>query len=378
MNAPAILPDNNGVRLPNGVRRPPTKHASRGGNPYPDEMRQQVLAMWQNGGGVNGGYDALDTPQLQQLRLQKKFPHLDTCKRWIRIHQQEGHVRPKRATGNAFSTREIQGEDLVHLALFRLIRPKAYVDEVRAYLHNRNPAVDPYSKSQVSRAEKRLGLYLKVGSSTSDEAYRPANLQKRRNYWSQQYPDGINGEDTSDMIDIDEACFKVTDQQRKRGKTLKCSRCDTRGLYKKGEGGCSLLMGISGDDIDPFEFHQQFSEGGTDLWRFYCFMRDFIDWLATNRPGRTFCFTMDNLNVHKHPSVLNLIENAGHRVVFRAPYWSCDGPIEYVFNTIHTLLQMDDEGVKTLQELMLKIDDLIFDMVETSFRPYFVHVGFNN
>jgi transposase len=29
---------------------------------------------------------------------------------------------------------------------------------------------------------------------------------------------------------------------------------------------------------------------------------------------------------------------AGHRYLFRAPYWSVDGPIEYVFNTIHTHL----------------------------------------
>lgn len=376
MNA-AVLPGDNGVRLPLGVRTGPKLHASRGGNPYPDEMREQVLAMWQNGGGANGGYDALHTPEIQQLRAQHKFPHMDTCKRWIQIHSQEGHVRPKRATGNRFSQREVQGEALVQLALFRLIRPKAYLDEVRAYLHNRNTAVAPYSRSQIIRAEKRLGLWLKVASSTSDEAYRPANLHKRHNYWSRQYPQGINGENTRDMIDVDEACFKVTDKDRKRGKVRGWRRCDARGKYKKGAGSTSLLMGISGDEVDPFEFHQQFSSGGTGLWRFYCFMRDFIDWLTTNRPGRSFCFTMDNLNVHKNPMILNMIENAGHRIVFRAPYWSCDGPIEYVFNTIHTMLQMDeDNGVETIDDLELEIDDIIFDLVDTSFRPYFVHVGF--
>jgi len=67
--------------------------------------------------------------------------------------------------------------------------------------------------------------------------------------------------------------------------------------------------------------------------------------LDLNRPGLEFCLTMDNLNIHKHPAVLDLIDDAGHKIVFRAPYWSCDGAIEYVFNTIHVKLQMADNGV---------------------------------
>lgn len=105
-------------------------------------------------------------------------------------------------------------------------------------------------------------------------------------------------------------------------------------------------------------------------------MEDFIEWLALNRPGRTFCFMMDNLNIHKHPLILDLIEDSGHRVVFRAPYWSCDGPIEYVFNTIHVKLQMNDNGVSTVDELINEIDNIIFNMVDASFNPYFRHVGF--
>ena len=85
---------------------------------------------------------------------------------------------------------------------------------------------------------------------------------------------------------------------------------------------------------------------------------------------------MSNLNIDKSPIILNLIEVAGNQVVFRAPYWSCDGPIEYVFNTIHTKLQMDYGGVDNVDDLIAKIDDIIFVLVYTSFRAYFVHVGF--
>ena len=106
-------------------------------------------------------------------------------------------------------------------------------------------------------------------------------------------------------------------------------------------------------------------------------MEDFIGWLDLNRPNETFCFTMDNLNIHKHPLILDMIEDAGHRIVFHAPYWSCDGPIEYVFNTIHVKLQMNDTGVKTTAALEKEIDDIIFGMVDASFYPYFRHVGFS-
>ena len=105
-------------------------------------------------------------------------------------------------------------------------------------------------------------------------------------------------------------------------------------------------------------------------------MDAFIEWLNTNRPGRAFCFTMDNLNIHKSPIILDLIAESGHRVVFRAPYWSCDGPIEYVFNIIHTKLQIDYDGVDNVEDLIAKIDDIIFVLVHSYFRAYSVHVGF--
>ena len=325
-----------------------------------------------------GGNKALKAPWIEQLRFQKKFPHYDTCQRWIQIYKEADHVLPKRATGNKFSQREVKGQDLFNLALFRLAFPKAYIDEVRAYLHNRNPANEPYSWSQIFvRAGQRLGLWLKVASTTADEAYRPANLLKRQMYWGENYPHGVNDQDLAHMIDIDEAQFKLQSQDRKRGKVTKQRRCNGRGKYKKGVPGVSLLIGISGDGDNPFEFHRMFSQGGTDLARFFTFMSEFIEYLDVNRPNESFCFTLDNLNIHNHPIILNLIEEAGHRVVFRAPYWSCDGAIEYVFNTIQTHLQMDDDGVDNVDDLIEEIDDIIFRMAIIGFRKYFEHIWYN-
>ena len=105
---------------------------------------------------------------LEQLRLQRKFPCLATCDRWIIQFNEEGHTRCKRPTGNHISQREVHGQDLFNLSLYRMVRPKAYLDKVRAYVHNQNPENPPYSQSHIYRAERRLRLVRKAASTTSD------------------------------------------------------------------------------------------------------------------------------------------------------------------------------------------------------------------
>ena len=83
---------------------------------------------------------------------------------------------------------------------------------------------------------------------------------------------------------------------------------------------------------------------------------------------------MDNLNLHRHPVTTNLIYARGHHVVFRVPYWSYDGAIEYVFNTLQTRLQMEINGVDNVFQLVNNINGIIGGM--TSFKRYFLHVGF--
>ena len=92
-----------------------------------------------------------------------------TVRRWIRQYNLAGTALSKRAPGNRHSTREVHGADLVNFALFwLLVHPKAYIDEVRAFMHNQNPVNLPYSQLQSVRAEHRPGLTRKVASSTSD------------------------------------------------------------------------------------------------------------------------------------------------------------------------------------------------------------------
>jgi hypothetical protein len=53
---------------------------------------------------------------------------------------------------------------------------------------------------------------------------------------------------------------------------------------------------------------------------------------------------------------------------------SVDGPIEYVFNTIHTHLLSYFTEIQTLDELETCLDEIIADMGH--FERYFFHVGF--
>jgi len=80
MDAAALLA-NNGVPHPPGTRSGKKVHASRGRNSYPRGMREHIIAIWQSGDDDNGRFEALQTPALELLRYQHKFPHLNTCKR---------------------------------------------------------------------------------------------------------------------------------------------------------------------------------------------------------------------------------------------------------------------------------------------------------
>jgi len=237
------------------------------------------------------------SPELQELWLQRKFPSFATCNRWIRQINEEGHTWCKHPTGNHISQKEVHGQDLFNLSLYRIVHPKAYLDKVRVYVHNQNPVNPPYLQSQIYRVERRLGLVCKAASTTSDCAYFEVNLFKRQQYWHAQFPDGLQGESTRDIIDLDESNYKLEMQNRKFGKVTRKKRCNARGKYKKGEGCVSLLMAISGNEQagQSFSFHRCFTEGGTDLYRFFSYMTELCDWVDANRPGRLFLFTMDNL-----------------------------------------------------------------------------------
>ena len=98
-------------------------------------------------------------------------------------------------------------------------------------------------------------------------------------------------------------------------------RTHVDGAYNR-DAGVNLMMAVSTDSNYGMEWHDHWlsDEGGTNLYRLLEFYERILDQLDVDHPGRSFCFTMDNLNVHKHPAFLHLLVNRGHRYLFRAPY----------------------------------------------------------
>ena len=104
------------------------------------------------------------------------------------------------------------------------------------------------------------------------------------------------------------------------------------------------------------------------------FIRMIIDDIGPATPGNWYCFTMDNLNAHKNEGVIALIHAYGHGVVFRAPYYTVDGPIEYVFNTLQGLLRLRLYDVTDGAGLVVALNESIQSM--DNFEPYFIKCGF--
>ena len=356
--------------LPRGTFTEEGIHPSCGGNPYSDDYRHDVITRFLMG-------FPLDNPELNALRAIYTYPSIWTCERYIERWWDYGHVQPMRATGNHDAEREIRGQPLIRLALYRSVFPKCSIDQIRAFLFNMDPTIVPYSPSQVVRGEQLLSLRKKKASTTCERAYWPINLHKRRNFWTRDYPFGCRNIRTQDMIDMDQAGFKIEGCNPSFGKTVSCLRCDDEGQYNR-DAKLNMMMAISADDAYDMEWHWTWKqeEGGTTIWIVYSFFLQICDQLDIDHPGRRFCFTMDNLNIHHSPIIVTLLISRGHDVLYRAPYWSVDGPMEYVFNTIHVFLLMFYNAVHDLDELEVTLDHII-DVHVYNFSRYFHNVGFS-
>ncbi len=159
---------------------------------------------------------------------------------------------------------------------------------------------------------------------------------------------------TQDMINVDEAGFKIETTNPRFGKTVLWLLCYLEGEYNRDKKvnflwPSPLIRTITWSGI--ISGHKK--KAGQICFRCMCFFRGLLfSWQSTFLVD-LFCFTVDNLNTHKHPMVLGLITGGSHRYLVCAPYWSVNGPIEYIFNTIHT----------KLLSFFGEIDDL--DMLET-------------
>ncbi len=190
---------------------------------------------------------------------------------------------------------------------------------------------------------------------TSDLAHLEINMHRHHLYHNAAFPDGVLGESTHDIINLGESKFKIEDQNCKFGKVVREKQCNSMGKYINGSQGIDLLMAISDNEqmYQSFSFHRCYTEGTTDLWRFYNNIDELCNWLAEHSPGRLILFTMDNLNLHRSPVVQNLINSFGHHIVYCAPYWMCDGVINF-FTQFKQCCKWTLRGLTTSMHLSIK------------------------
>ena len=309
---------------------------------------------------------------LQQQRL---WPVRQTIRRWIVRELTRGHVRRYRRTGNR-RARVLVGNHLINLALFRALWPRGTHHEANIWLHHANDRVRFYQPSQISNAEDSLGLSTKRASTTARQAHLPINLQLRFNYWFLPAPFGIANVRREMIIDIDEAALYLESSNRGRGKAHLIRRCREVGPYGHSEK-LNILVAISGEDATPANSSRRWVEtwhqGGTTNDRFTAFIRRILQDTGQGTPQHWYCFTMDNLNTHKNLIIMQMIHAAGHRCVFRAPYYPVDSAIEHVFNTVQVSLMMRMYESNTSQAVRTTFYNALRLM--RSFVAYFEHVG---
>ena len=135
----------------------------------------------------------------------------------------------------------------------------------------------------------------------------------------------------------------------------------------------TMTVAISGSEHGErwMDFEQK---AGTDIASFNDFVTRILNDIGPGTPQSRRCFTMDNLIAHLHPVVVQAILAVGHRVVYRAPYYPVDGPIEYFFNSIQQQLQHRMFEVADGVALEQTVRDILGGMAD--FIKYFRNCGF--
>ena len=350
------------------VARAPHPSGPGRGRGYSQDTRELLMALRKTGESKN--------PIFEQLRVLKVYPSKQSEYRWQNLLDTHGHTKPCRRSGNNRAT-VFRNHDLFLLALYRIAFPKTTAAEINAFLYRANYGSITfrfYSNSQVTEAEQRIGLTRKRGSTTAYQALLPVNKQKRWMFWNLPYPYGIADIRRQDLIDLDECGIELSTADRKIGKAYVGKRVKQSGLYSKTDK-YNLLLAISGDPVLALRWHDIWTGEGTTGTRMIAFVRSITHDLANlGTPNCRFCFIIDNLRSHHNIQMSAIIIGAGHRLVFRAPYYPVDGPIEYVFNTIQGVLRIRNDVIVDGASLQNEI--LVAIAAIPSFEPYFINCGF--
>ena len=118
------------MRAPNQTATSRKSLPSRGGKAYPQFTRRQYLEEFVSGVAQSEAWVA-------NQRDGGTCPSDRTLRRWRKEWADRGHFRRFKKTGNIRSE-VLRGNDLVYLAIYRTIFPKAKTSEINAFIGRMN------------------------------------------------------------------------------------------------------------------------------------------------------------------------------------------------------------------------------------------------
>jgi transposase len=277
-------------------------------------------------------------------------------------------IVPHVATGNKLH-RKLNGEHVFRMVVYRLLYPRCTLNQMRVFLFlNVSPHM-LFSRSEISSAETDIGLRTKKMSITATQAMLPHNVVRRFLYWTSPPPIGVSGINRDMFIDIDEFGLILSQVNSAHGKSLVGTRCRDVGAYGRSVKWSNIVA------VGPCGFkHAHYNRMvGTTGATFYLFMASLIARLTPQNPR---IFLMDNLSSHYDARVANLIYTSGHSILFRPAYYPCDGPIEFIFNHIEHMLKVRGYHIKTEQDMMYNLQDIVHLITRQHIANTFIARGY--
>ncbi len=169
--------------------------------------------------------------------------------------------------------------------------------EVNAFLYQANYGnihFRFYSPSQITKAEIRIGLYRKKGSTTAYQALLPINRQKCWMFWNLPYPYAIADILQQDLINLDECGVEVQSGDRYWGKAW-VEKCVSQAVTYGRDTKINLLLAISGDGDTRNRWREYWAGEGINGLRMINFIQGIVNDLGQGNAQRRYCFIMDNL-----------------------------------------------------------------------------------
>jgi hypothetical protein len=371
VNALATPITHHGYDLPAEVRR--REVAELGLGREDGVLERRVRPDPSHGGST--GYDVHD--RLSQLAAASRGEPVRASRaslyRWM--------IRPIAllATGNSAST-EFTGEHQLLLVFYLIGRPKASLDELRAFIANESEDHVVFQRPTISKVLKRLSLTRKRGSTIAKQAFTPLNMLKTRLFWTTSWPTGIFRVPRCLLLDSDECGINLCLATKKLGHAVKGARVVQKGNYSP-ETKITVILTIEPGDPNlppealgsvenPRRWVRVSNDVGTDAATYSEHIQRVLNDFGPNEPRRYFMHD----NLASHNDCVQTVMDAGHRVVNRPPWRPIYGPTEYKFNDLECQIRQRADYIHTMADLIEAIYNIFTNM--RGFDSTFAHIGY--